>query len=70
MIIGVPLCLFGRKLFNATLFLVGTLLTMAVLLMFFYTAILEDDTADWVGWVTVMSSILLGLLGGYLLYKC
>jgi hypothetical protein len=69
-VIGIPLCLFGRKLFSATLFLIGTLLTVTVILLLFYSTFLSDKTEAWIGWVVLSCSILLGLAGGYLLYKC
>ena len=69
-IIGLPLCVLGRKLFSATLFLIGTLMTMTLILLVFYSTFLRDDTEDWVGWVMVFGSIIVGLLGGFLLYKC
>jgi len=69
-IVGIPLCLFGRKLFAVTLFLIGTIITMTVFLLVFYSTFLKDDTAHWIGWVACSCTILAGLLGGFLLYKC
>ena len=69
-IIGIPLCLLGRKLFNVTLFLIGTLLTTTLILLIFYGTFLSDNTEAWVGWTVLTCSILLGIAGGYLLYKC
>jgi hypothetical protein len=70
MIIGIPLCLLGRKMFSATLFLIGTLVTTTLILLIFYSTFLSDKTEAWVGWVVLSCSILLGLAGGFLLYKC
>jgi len=69
-IIGIPLCLLGRKLFSATLFLIGTLLTTTLILLIFYGTFLSDNTEAWIGWTVLTCSILLGIAGGYLLYKC
>jgi len=68
--IGIPLCLAGRKLFSVTLFLIGTLVTMTLILLLFYSTFLTDATEAWVGWVVLISSIILGLAGGFLLFKC
>jgi len=70
MVIGVPLCLLGRKLFSLTLFLIGTLVTMTLILLLFYSTFLTDKTEAWIGWTVLVSSIILGLLGGFLLFKC
>jgi hypothetical protein len=69
-IIGLPLCFAGRKLFSVTLFLIGTLLTMTLILLLFYSTFLTDKTEAWIGWVVLISSIILGLAGGFLLFKC
>jgi len=68
--LGIPLCLLGRKLFSFTLFCVGTLVTMTLILLIFYSTFLKDSTEAWVGWTVLACSILIGLLGGFLLYKC
>lgn len=68
--IGIPLCLLGRKLFSITLFLIGTLVTMTLILLLFYSTFLTDKTDAWIGWVVLISSIILGIAGGFLLYKC
>ena len=44
--------------------------TIAVLFILSYTTFLSDNTEAWVGWTVLGVSILLGILGGYLLYKC
>lgn len=69
-LIGIPLCLLGRKLFNVTLFLVGTLIVTTLILLLFYGTFLDESTEAWIGWTVLVCSILLGLAGGYLLYKC
>jgi hypothetical protein len=67
---GFFLGLFGQKLFSVTLFLIGTLVTVALVWLLFYSTFLSDSTEGWVGWVVLGCSILIGLLGGFLLYKC
>lgn len=69
-VLGGFLCFLGRKLFSFTLFCIGTLITCAVILLVFYGTFLNDKTEAWVGWTVLSCSILLGLLGGFLLYKC
>lgn len=69
-VIGIPLCLFGLKMLSVTLFCVGTLVTVTLILLLFYSTFLKDDTEAWIGWVVLAGSIIVGLAGGYLLYKC
>lgn len=68
-ILGFFLGLFGQKLFSATLFIIGTMVTVAAIWLLFYTTFLTDKTDAWIGWVVLISSLIVGLLGGYLLYK-
>lgn len=68
--IGFFLGLFGQKLFSVTLFLIGTIVTVAFVWLLFYSTFLSDATEGWVAWVVLGCSILIGLLGGFLLYKC
>lgn len=69
-IVGFFLALFGQKLFSATLFIIGTLVTVCLIWLLFYSTFLSSSTAGWIGWVVLGCSILLGLAGGFLLYKC
>jgi len=68
--IGFFLGLFGKKLFSATLFIIGMLATVSLVLILFYTTFLTSKTAAWVGWTVLACSILLGVLGGFILFKC
>lgn len=69
-VMGFFLGMFGQKLFSATLFIIGTLVTVSLIWLLFYSTFLSDSTEGWVGWVVLVCSILLGLVGGYVLYKC
>ena len=69
-VIGFFLALFGQKLFSVTLFIIGTMLTVVLVWLLFYSTFLSDSTEGWVGWVVLGCSILIGLAGGFLLYKC
>jgi len=60
--LGIPLCLLGRKLFSFTLFCVGTLVTMTLILLIFYSTFLKDSTEAWVGWTVLVCSILIDSL--------
>lgn len=44
--------------------------TTIALLLLSYTTFLKDSTASWIGWVILVCSCILGLAGGFLLYKC
>jgi len=67
---GIFLALFGKSLFSITLFLVGVFVTTTALLLLCYSTFLRESTAAWIGWTVITSSAILGLLGGFLLYKC
>jgi len=49
---------------------VGVAVTSIALLLLCYTTFLKDTTASWIGWVILVCSCILGLAGGFLLYKC
>jgi len=68
--IGFFLGLFGKKIFTATLFIIGTLVTFFVVSLIFYTTFLSSEQEAWVNWVVFIGCIVLGLLVGYLLAKC
>lgn len=69
-VMGFFLGLFGQKLFSATLFMIGTLVTVCLIWLLFYSTFMSDSTEGWVAWVVLGCSILLGLVGGFVLYKC
>lgn len=68
--VGFFLGLFGKKLFSATMFVIGMLATVSLILILFYTTFLDSKTAAWIGWTVLSCSILLGILGGFILFKC
>lgn len=70
MVIGIPFCFGGRKLFSCIVFVVGILITVSVIMLIFYSTFLKSDTEYWVGWVVLSCSILAGLAVGFVLFKC
>ena len=69
LLIGGFVCFFGRKLFRPMLFLVGLLLTVALIMLLFYSTFLKENTKNWVGWVVLGGAVLLGLVVGFLFTK-
>jgi len=69
-VIGFFIGLFGQKLFSLTLFIIGTLSTVCLVWLLFYSTFLSSAMEEWVGWTVLGCSILLGLVGGFFLYKC
>lgn len=69
-IFGFFLALFGKKLFSITLFIVGMAVAIGAILFLFYGTFLSKNTELWVFWTVLAGSFLVGLLAGYLLYKC
>jgi len=68
--VGFFLGLFGKKLFSVTLFIIGMLVTIALVFVLFYTTFLTNNTKAWVGWTVLGCAIILGIFGGILLFKC
>ena len=69
MIIGLFVCFFGRKLFKPILFIAGILLGVGLVWLISYTTFLKNDTKQWVFWLVLGISLLIGILLGYLFYK-
>jgi len=69
LVIGFVLCFFGRKLWKPLFFLAGVLLTVAIVLIIFYTTFLNSKTETWVGWTVIAGSVLLGLVVGFIFMK-
>ena len=68
-IAGLFLGLFGRKLWVLAIFLISAFLTMAIIMLVFYTTFLKSNTADWVGWTVLGCSLLLGVILGLVMTK-
>ena len=68
--IGLPFCFFGRKLFSCIVFVVGIMVTVAFIMLLFYSTFLKSDTEYWVGWVVLSCSVLAGIAVGFVLFKC
>ena len=62
-------CLFGRKLFKPTIFLIGLIAFTLFAMMFCYTTFFSENTEEWVGWTVFTISFLIGILIGLLLAK-
>ena len=60
---------YGLKLFKPTLFIIGTISVVAVILFVFYAWFLPRATAQWVTWVMLAVSTGLGLVFGFFLQK-
>jgi hypothetical protein len=67
--IGFFVCFFGLKLYKPIFFLAGVIVTVGVILLLFYSTFLKSTTEDWVPWVVLACSALLGLLVGFILMK-
>jgi len=63
------MCFFGRRLFKPVLFMTGVVLTVSLVMLIFYSTFLAGNPANWVGWVVLACSILLGLVVGCCFYK-
>jgi len=68
-IIGIFLTFFGLKLWKPVFFLVGIVATMGIVILVFYSTFLKSTTENWVPWVVLAGSFLLGLLVGFIFMK-
>ena len=66
---GLFICLLGRQLFKVTIFLAATFITIAAILLLFYSTFLKSNTEDWVAWTVLAISLVLGLIVGFLATK-
>lgn len=67
--IGILLTFFGRKFFLAAVFIAATFIVALLLLILCYGTFLSENEEEWVGWVTLSVSIVIGLIAGALLVK-
>ena len=66
---GMCLGLFGRKIWVAAVFLISSISIICAFLIFFYINFLKSSTPAWVGWTVLVCSILIGIVGGFLMTK-
>jgi hypothetical protein len=66
---GIFFALFGLYLLKATLFLIGVVMTVFLVLLIFYSTFLDSNTENWVGWLVLSLSVVLGLGVGFLFTK-
>jgi len=59
----------GQKLFKPTLFILGTLSVLCLILFVFYALFLPTGTKSWTIWVIGSVGLLLGLILGFFLTK-
>ena len=57
------------RMFRPTLFIVGMITTVFVLLLLFYVFFLPTDTDEWVFWTVIGAAVLIGILIGLLFAK-
>ena len=69
LVVGIFICFFGLKLYDPIFFIGGCLATIFVILLIFYSTFLKSTTEDWVVWTVFGSSLLIGLLVGYIVMK-
>lgn len=68
-VIGAFMCFFGRKLFIIALFIATMIVVAMSIMMIFYFTFLDTNTEEWVGWVVLGCSVLVGALAGYLMTR-
>jgi Domain of unknown function (DUF4203) len=69
LVAGTVICFFGRTLFKPVLFLTGVIMATTLIMLLFYSTFLKSNTKAWVGWVVLGSSVLAGLLLGWIFVK-
>ena len=68
-LVGTVICFLGRSLFKPVLFITGVIMSLFLVNLLFYSTFLKSNSAAWVGWVVLASSVLLGLCLGLLFTK-
>lgn len=68
-VLGLYNLILGRKLIRPTLGLIFCMLTIIVILFLFYVLLLPNDVAQWVGWLLLVISIILGGIAGFFASK-
>ena len=69
LVIGVPVCLFGLTLYKPLFFVTGTLFTIAIILLIFYSTFMKSTTESWAVWLVLGLSLLVGLIVGFIVMK-
>jgi hypothetical protein len=67
--IGFFICFFGLKLYKPIFFISGTLITIFIIVLVFYSTFLKSTTETWVPWVVLAGALLVGLLVGFIVMK-
>jgi hypothetical protein len=68
-IVGGILCFAGRAMLTPTLFIIGCLTSMLIIIFIFYSTFLKANMEKWVPWAVLIGSLLIGLGIGWLLTK-
>jgi len=68
-VLGIFFAFFGFKLFQVALFLVVTIVVTGLIMFIFYSTCLTDNTENWLGWLMLVCSVVVGLLAGLLSVK-
>ena len=69
MLLGLFLCIFGRRLFVVAIFLITSLATCILIMMLFYTLFFENDTEEYIGWIVLVCAGVIGILFGIFMTK-
>ena len=67
--VGFVLCLFGRKMFKPTIFIVGLAAFVFLSMLVFYSIFFSSNTKDYVGWIVLAVSVVVGIFVGIVLAK-
>lgn len=68
-ILGLLLNFLGSKLFKPAIFLLGMSAFVFISMLFFYTVFFDAKTQDYIGWIVLTISVLIGILVGVILAK-
>jgi hypothetical protein len=67
--IGIFLCIWGKKIFSGSVYIISVLGIVTLMMLLFYNKIFAHNTKGWVIWVYLAGSILIGLGTGFIFYK-
>ncbi|CDW86324.1 UNKNOWN [Stylonychia lemnae] len=67
--IGIFFCFFGYKYINISLFIGGLFIPVWIIWIFLYSVLINDNSKTWVGWVILFTSLLFGMIIGFVVVR-
>jgi uncharacterized Tic20 family protein len=69
LLIGAVVCFAGKHYLKYIIFLTGVIEASFLLILISYSTFASESDEQWVGWVTLSASILIGIIVGFIFLK-